>query len=100
MVASLLIWATKRDESPYIAWQSLQAWIYQLTVPVLFAAVGFLAAFPADSIIRAHRRELIVCALALLLPALMGYGCYGAYACSKGRDFKYPLIGSLLSPGE
>ncbi len=97
-IASLLIWATKRGESPYIGWQSLQAWIYQFMGSALFAALGLLAVFPPEGIIRAYRRELIVCAIALLLPAFLGYGCYGAYACSKGRDFKYLVIGSVLSP--
>jgi uncharacterized Tic20 family protein len=97
VIAALLIWATRRGSSPYVARQSLQAWTYQLMVPALLAAVGLLAFLSPESAIGGYRRGLIVFGLAVLLPALVGYGCYSAYTCSQGRDFKYLVIGWLIT---
>lgn len=96
MVAALAIWISKKGSSRYIAWQSLQAWAYQLAFPMVLAGLGALAWFIFPDWKRLHIRGLVVTAVLMVLPAFVGYGCYGAYSCAQGRDFRYLVIGVLL----
>jgi len=95
-VAAFVIWLVKRPVSPYASQQALQAAIYQLIVVVI--------SWIAWAIVIV----LIFAVIGLCLLPLMGilqlvpvaYGCYAAYACSQGRDFRYWLIGGLVAPAE
>ncbi len=82
VLATLFIWLLKRNRSPYVAAQALQAFIFQPVVVVL----TFLIAYTAGSL-----------AILVLIGALT-YGLYAAYSCYHGRDFKYPVLGKLLTP--
>jgi uncharacterized Tic20 family protein len=91
-VAAFVIWLVKKDESDYVAKQALQSLIYQIVVAVLswimWIFIGVLAVFAIG---------LCLIPIGLLLNlAAVGYGCYAAYVCSLGREFKYPLIWDLI----
>ncbi len=92
-VAAFVIWLVKKDESDYVAKQALQSLIYQIVVAVLswimWIAIGVLIMVG------------IGCCLVplgvLLNLAAVGYGCYAAYVCSLGQEFKYPLIWDMIT---
>ena len=91
-VAAFVIWLVKKDESDYVAKQALQSLIYQIVVAVLswimWIAIGVLAAFVIG---------ICLIPIGLLLNlAAVGYGCYAAYVCSLGQEFKYPLIWDMI----
>ena len=92
-VAAFVIWLVKKDESDYVARQALQSLIYQIVVAVLswvmWIFIGVLAAFVIG---------LCLIPIGLLLNlAAVAYGCYAAYVCSLGQEFKYPLIWDMIT---
>jgi len=95
-VAAFVIWLVKKDESDYVAKQALQSLIYQIVVAVLswimWGVIIVLATLSAG---------LLGCCLiplgVVLNLAAIGYGCYAAYACSQGQEFKYPLIWEMIA---
>jgi len=92
-VAAFVIWLVKKDESDYVAKQALQSLIYQIVVAVLswvmWIVIAVLAIFAIG---------LCLIPIGLLLDlAAVGYGCYAAYVCSLGREFKYPLIWDMIT---
>lgn len=92
VIAAFVIWLLKRQQSKYVSFHSLQAWVYQV-VMLVFSVVMWVIVAVLTSIVIGFC--LIPVALLLQL-ALFGYGCYGAYACTEGRDFRYLLIGDLV----
>ena len=95
-VAAFVIWLVKKDESDYVAKQALQSLIYQIVVAVLswimWGVIIVLATLSAG---------LLGCCLiplgVVLNLAAIGYGCYAAYVCSLGQEFKYPLIWEMIA---
>ena len=91
-VAAFVIWLVKKDESDYVAKQALQSLIYQIVVAVLswimWIVIGVLSLFVIG---------LCLIPIGLLINlAAVGYGCYAAYVCSLGQEFKYPLIWDMI----
>ncbi len=118
--APVLIWATQKERSSFVRFQTLQATAYQFlevlgyflcmgcymfsTFGMMFLAsfLGFAAqgkepaagVFPAAPLVLFNLATFAVFALLLLIClAFMGYGLYGAWAALQGRDFRYILIG-------
>jgi uncharacterized Tic20 family protein len=92
-VAAFVIWLVKKDESDYVARQALQSLIYQIVVAVLswvmWIIIGVLVAVVIGFC-------LIPIGLLINLATVV-YGCYAAYVCSLGREFKYPLIWDMIT---
>jgi uncharacterized Tic20 family protein len=91
-VAAFVIWLVKKDESRYVAKQALQSLIYQIVVAVvswiMWIVIAVLAVFVVG---------LCLIPIGLLLNlAAIAYGCYAAYECSLGREFKYPIIWDMI----
>lgn len=92
-IASIVIWLVYRDRSPNIAFHALQSTWYQIpwfvflwigwliTGLLTFVLIGFLM-MPFMLVITA-------------LPFI--HSAYGAYQISEGRDFRYPMIGDMIS---
>ena len=92
-VAAFVIWLVKKDESDYVAKQALQSLIYQIVVAVLSWIMWIVIAVLAVFVI-----GLCLIPIGLLLNlAAVGYGCYAAYVCSLGQEFKYPIIWDLIA---
>ena len=92
-VAAFVIWLVKKDESDYVAKQALQSLIYQIVVAVLswimWIVIAVLAAFLIG---------ICLVPIGLLINlAAIGYGCYAAYVCSLGQEFKYPFIWEMIT---
>ena len=113
VIAPIVIWATQKDRSRFVAFQALQATVYQLlmilfwfvgmgcyvaaifvTIPIAVVAennygstVG--AAFPVI--------PFLVLGLVLLFAfAWVVYGIVAAVMVFQGKNFKYILIGNWL----
>jgi len=99
VIAALVIYIIFKDRSRYVAYQSMQAFVFQLIfwggawllVGVLWAITGFLSAF----LIGLLCIPLPLLAMLIPLGALI-YGAYGGLETNQGRDFKYWLVGDWV----
>jgi uncharacterized Tic20 family protein len=98
-IIALAIYLVYKDRSRYVAYQSLQAFVFQL---VWWVGWGILVAM-AWVISGLLAVVLIGCCLmpiALLLSLVpfgaLVYGVYGAVQTSQRQDFKYWLIGDWV----
>jgi len=95
----LIIYMIYRDRSRYVAYQSLQALIFQL---IWWIGGGVLAgvAWAIAGILSAVVIGLLLMPIACLISAIplvaLGYGVYGAIETNQGKDFKYWLIGDWI----
>jgi uncharacterized Tic20 family protein len=99
IVAALIIYLVYKDRSRYVAYQSMQAFIFQLVWwlggGILVTVVWFLT-----GILSAILIGLLCIPVALLISlipvAALIYGVIGALQCNQGVDFKYWLIGDWV----
>lgn len=95
LIAAFVIWVLKRQESRYIAFQSLQAWVYQVAM-LVFSVIMWVMVIILSAVSGGICSCLMVPAGIVVQIALIGYGAYAAYVCSEGRDFRYLLLGDWL----
>ncbi len=76
VILPLIIWLTHKDFSAFVSFQAKQTRIYQLC----FVVVAILFPWPV--------------LLWLWVPAAI-CGCYAAYQCYQGFNFRYPIIADL-----
>jgi len=117
-IGAIVIWATQKDKSKYVAFQSLQAVVYHLVLVL----AGFLAgacylcslvAFPVIMAVTVSASDpsaelspafILPMAIpfAILGASILGwflfvvYGLVAAAATLQGRDFRYIVIGGRL----
>ncbi|MBN1305446.1 MAG: DUF4870 domain-containing protein [Anaerolineales bacterium] len=100
IVAALLIYLVFKDRSRYVAYHSMQAFLFQLVwwgsagvlIGVMWAIVGALSAVLIGIILIPFALILTFVLLLLPLGALV-YGIMGAVQTSQGQTFDYWLIG-------
>lgn len=111
--AAMVIWITQREKSAYIAYQSLQAMVYQ-TIILLASVIGFciwglaatllvvlpMAAEP-DLYLDTPPATIWFSMVLLIFPCSLWlgtilYGLWGAIRCLAGADFRYAIIGNWL----
>jgi uncharacterized Tic20 family protein len=115
--AALIIWLSQREKSAYVAFQSLQALVYQTVIlmgtVVLFSCWGVLltamvvlpmAAEP-ERYVDTPPVTLWFGLLLLVIPCgwwllTIIYGLWGTVRCLGGADFRYAIIGKWLEPRE
>lgn len=93
ILIALIVWLTQKDKSKYVNFQSKQALVYQIVIDILLlvlCVVTFVLIFVLIGFL------LIPVVFLLALCAVL-YGLYGAYKTYKGEDFKYIIIGDMLS---
>jgi uncharacterized Tic20 family protein len=126
IIAPIIIWATQREKSAYVRFQSLQALAYQLSIILLwFAGFGcyFLSFFVMFLGIATFAESFEQSGppgpFFLLFPGLpfciigavfffsflyVVYGLIGAVMTLQGRSFRYAIIGAqierFLQPGQ
>lgn len=122
---AIIVWATQKDKSPFVAFQSLQALVYQLTGVVgmllgmacylcsfvgvfagMFAFIPFAAAeggadgpegFAAlIGFLISMVPFAIIGLLILAALAFFFYGLWAAISVFQGKDFRYIVIGRWL----
>ncbi len=99
VVAALAIYLVYKDRSRYVAYQAMQAFIFQL---IWWFGGGILTAIAwgITGILSAVLVGLILipfaCIITLLPLAALVYGIVGAVQCNNGADFRYWLIGDWV----
>lgn len=99
VLAPLLIYLIYKDRSRYVAYQSMQSFVFQL---IWWVGGGFLvgASWAVTGILAALLVGLLCIPIALVLTLVpvvpLVYGVIGAIQCSQGQDFKYWLVGDWV----
>ncbi|MCJ7551859.1 MAG: DUF4870 domain-containing protein [Anaerolineae bacterium] len=100
VAAALVIYLVYKDRSRYVAYQSMQAFLFQLIfwagggllIGIMWAVVGALSAVLIGILLIPFAVVLTLVFLLMPLVALV-YGVVGAVRSSNGEDFRYGLIG-------
>lgn len=99
-IAALIIYLVYRDRSRYVAYQSLQALLFQSVfffgagalIGVIWAIVGALSLILIGVVLIPFALLATVVLIIMPLIALI-YGVIGGIECNNGEDFRYWLIG-------
>lgn len=98
-VAALVIYLVFKDRSRYVAYQSMQAFVFQL---VWWVGAGALAgvAWAVSGVLSAVLVGLLclpfACLISFLPLGALVYGIIGAIQTSQGQDFRYWLVGDWV----
>ena len=98
-VAALVIYLVYKERSRYVAYHSMQAFVFQMVwwvgggalAGLTWAVSGVLAAVLIGLLCMP-----IACIFSLLPLASLVYGIVGGVQTSQGQDFKYWLIGDWV----
>lgn len=100
VAAALIIYLVYRDRSRYVAYQSLQALLFQaifwagggILIGLIWGFVGILSAVIVGILLIPF--ALIATIVLALFPVIaVVYGVIGGIQCNNGEDFRYWLIG-------
>ncbi len=98
--AALIIYLVYRSRSRYVAYQALQALIFQLIfwggggllIGLVWAVVGLLSAVLVGLLLIPFAIIATIVLAAFPVIAVV-YGVIGAIQCNNGEDFRYWLVG-------
>lgn len=111
LVGAIVIWATQKEKSRFVAFQALQATAYQLSLVLLYLVgmvcymvsfFGFMFTIPFMEETGAGPPPgffLPFCVLGCLMLlglAYLAYGFWAAVATLRGQDFRYVILGQWL----
>lgn len=96
VLVPLGIYLIHKDRSRYVAYQSLQSFIFQIVCWIggwaLVVLLGILSAIPLIGIV-----FWPLACLAVFIPIVpLVYGIVAAIKSNNGEDFKYPLVGNWV----
>lgn len=99
IVVALLIYLVYRNRSKYVAYQSMQAFIFQLIwwfgggilTALIWVVTGVLSAVLVGLVLIP-----LACVISLVPLASLVYGIVGAVQCNTEQDFRYWLIGDWV----
>lgn len=113
VIAPIVIWATQKDKSRFVAFQALQAAVFQLLIVVLwFAGMAcymgsFFAMFGGAALARSAPGAgpeaffflpfLIIGGMMLVMLAMVIIGIVAAVMAFQGKDFRYPILGDWVA---
>ena len=113
ILAPIVIWITQKDKSPYLRFQALQAFAFQLLMIVIWL-IGFVCYFCGfifpimggmllDQFGSGSGGEwlvivplLVLAGMGLLELILVLYAIAGAVQCLRGKDFHYLVLGTAV----
>ncbi len=98
-VAALLIYLIFKDRSRYVAYQSMQSFVFQMVWWVgggVLAGLAWAVSGVLTIILVGFLCMPIACLISFIPVAALVYGLVGAVQCSEGRDFRYWLIGDWV----
>ena len=113
ILVALVIWLTQKEKSAYVAFQALQALVYQVAVflvtmlawccwGLLWMALLFLPLLTNPEAYETGVPPGLWAGLCLMIIPLaiwgltLLYGLWGGVRCLSGHDFKYALVGGWL----
>jgi uncharacterized Tic20 family protein len=100
VAAALLVYFIYKDRSRYVAYQAMQAFLFQLVfwagggllIGVMWAIVGALSAILIGILLIPF--AVVLTLLFLIMPVIaLVYGIIASIQTSNGEDFRYWLIG-------
>jgi uncharacterized Tic20 family protein len=99
IIAALLIYLAYKNRSKYVAYQSMQAFVFQLVwwlgggllTGLVWATTGVLSIIVVGLVLIP-----LACVVSLIPLAVLVYGIVGAVECNNGHDFRYWLIGDWV----
>lgn len=120
VIAPIVIWATQKDKSEYVAFQALQAIVFQLLMILAwFVGMGcymlsFFGTFVTLPFVGDSRGEVDpsvapIFMLGFMIPFIVFgaifiggalftiYGLIGAIQVFRGKDFRYVILGNRLA---
>jgi len=98
-VVPLAIYMIYKDRSRYVAYQSLQALIFQLIWWVgggVIAGISWAITGVLSAVVIGVLCIPIACIFSAMPLVALGYGIYGGIQTSQGQDFKYWLVGDWV----
>lgn len=113
VIAPIVIWATQKDKSKYVAFQSLQALAYQLSMivasfvgwgcymlsffgtflPIIFTSSENSESIPPAFFVTFFFPFFIIAIIMVGGFGLIAYGIFGAVMAFQGKPFRYLVIG-------
>jgi uncharacterized Tic20 family protein len=99
IVVALIIYLVYKNRSNYVAYQSMQSFVFQLIwwfgggllIGLVWAITGALSLVLVGLVL-----VPLACVLSLIPLASLVYGIIGAVQTNSGQDFKYWLIGDWV----
>lgn len=98
-VAALIIYLVYKDKSRYVAYQAMQAFLFQMIVWVgwgLVVAGAWIVTGLLSIVIIGLLLIPLACLLSLVPAVAPIYGIVAAVKTSQGEDFKYWLVGDWV----
>ena len=98
-VVPLIIYMVYKERSRYVAYQSLQALIFQLIWWVgggILTGVAWFITGLLSAVVIGILCIPFACIISAMPLVALGYGIYGAVQVSQGQDFKYWLVGDWV----
>jgi uncharacterized Tic20 family protein len=103
VIAPLIIYLIYKDRSRYVAYQSMQAFVFQLIwwggggliIGAIWAITGVLSAIVVG-LLCIPFALLATLVLALMPLVALVYGVYAGIEVNQGKDFRYWLIGDWV----
>jgi uncharacterized Tic20 family protein len=95
----LIVYIIYKERSRYVAYQSLQALIFQLIWWVgggIIAGVAWAITGVLSAVVIGVLCIPIACIFSAMPLVALGYGVYGGIQTSQGQDFKYWLVGDWV----
>ena len=99
IIAALVIYLVYKNRSRYVAYQSMQSFVFQLIWWFgggILAGLFWLVTGISSVVLIGLLCIPLACAISLLPLAAMVYGVIGAIQCNNGQDFKYWLVGDWV----
>ena len=98
-IVPLIIYMIYKDRSRYVAYQSLQALVFQLVWWVgggILAGITWAVSGALSAVLIGLLCMPLACIFSLMPVVALGYGIYGGIESSQGKDFKYWLVGDWV----
>jgi uncharacterized Tic20 family protein len=109
VIAPIVIWTTQKDKSEHVAFQALQAIVYQFIMIIAWIAgmLAYVLSIPVMMLLAGVSRKgfpvpIMIFPMFIMLIIFCGggvfvlYGLFAAVRTFMGKDFRYILIGNWL----
>ena len=99
VVAALVIYLAYKDHSRYVAYQSMQAFVFQLIWWVgggILTGIAWVITGSLSVVLVGLLCIPLACVISLMPLVALVYGIVGAVQCNNGQDFRYWLIGDWV----
>jgi len=94
---ALILWLIYKDKSRYVAFQTMQALVFQLAMAAVLIIGGVAMVISFITVCLIPVGLILLLALIALPFAALFYGLYGAYETYYGEDFRYAWVGEFVS---